>query len=495
MISLDQPLDIHLTSSYTQDACSNVGGERITAQSIDARLYSIAPNYDVRRVDAQGQQACYPELRTCVALICQQMLAASQQLECAFPMRVGLDYDEPYPGAPQHWAIKLIFTSGQEILLPVSISLKGSVRNDVAPDTLYLQGWTIDHAMLKCTGRTRANTDTKGKSIRKMNQFYQRSLPIFEKFRLSPVLYISDVDMLFLPTEVIHSSYRYANPLSPVYGTFTDIFLVVDEILDKAPRVVFTIQPERPFQLVKLEEFKLEHEAHEDMIISESLHHPTGNGLTLKDIEDYFHDEGAVPALKKDYRSRLRHALKLGIQKGFDIVDKRRRCLFFTCPHLPEFQTTYYCRYHSAAIIRHALKEPDLPLVNMSVSAFSKPEALITEKSRHVLEKLKAMYSKPEMVWIMDFEYISMPGNLSPIPLQLAIRNIDGGLVYSANVDYGLSMEDLMEQLSKMMGTLFLRCYNALETNGQKISAIRRDIFNNCGYTKNNIQLLSWLAS
>lgn len=37
-----------------------------------------------------------------------------------------------------------------EVLLPISISLKGCVRNEVALDTLYQQGWTVDHDMMKC---------------------------------------------------------------------------------------------------------------------------------------------------------------------------------------------------------------------------------------------------------------------------------------------------------------------------------------------------------
>jgi hypothetical protein len=59
------------------------------------------------------------------------------------------------------------------------------------------------------------------------------------------------------------------------------------------------------------------------------------------------------------------------------------------------------------------------------------------------------------------------------MPLQPAIRELDGKLLYQGNIDYRLSMKEFMDVTSScvsdkhwMMGTLFLRCYGGLNTNG-----------------------------
>lgn len=127
----------------------------------------------------------------------------------------------------------------------------------------------------------------------------------------------------------------------------------------------------------------------------------------------------------------------------------------------------------------------------------------MTEETRDTLRQLKDMYySEPEKTWIMDFEFITMPAGYSPIPLQLAIRQIDGKLFYSGNVDYAMSMKDMICQNSsyvsdkhQMMSTLFLRCYGALKTNGEPPSIIRKHIMYGSGYEEREIQLLSWFSS
>ncbi|PWY79275.1 hypothetical protein BO70DRAFT_363033 [Aspergillus heteromorphus CBS 117.55] len=46
-----------------------------------------------------------------------------------------------------------------------------------------------------------------------------------------------------------------------------------------------------------------------------------------------------------------------------------------------------------------------------------------------------------------------------------------------------------------MMGTLFLRCYGGIETNGETPSKISEYITNVCRYSKSDIQILSWFSA
>lgn len=64
-----------------------------------------------------------------------------------------------------------------------------------------------------------------------------------------------------------------------------------------------------------------------------------------------------------------------------------------------------------------------------------------------------------------------------------------------------MSMKDMICQLSpyvsdkhQMMSTLFLRCYGALKTNGERPSIIKEHIMYDSGYEKREIQLLSWFS-
>lgn len=107
------------------------------------------------------------------------------------------------------------------------------------------------------------------------------------------------------------------------------------------------------------------------------------------------------------------------------------------------------------------------------------------------------MYSKPEKAWVMDFEFINLFHQYSLIPLQVAIRQIDGKLLYSRNVDYQLSMQEYIDTASLyvsqkhgIMGTIFLRCYKRLQINGESPLAISNHIRNVCGYDE-EVQLLS----
>ncbi|KAJ5710591.1 hypothetical protein N7488_004747 [Penicillium malachiteum] len=53
--------------------------------------------------------------------------AEALHLESAMPIRIELEYDNPFEGAPTHWAIKLLLKTKAEILLPLSLCLRESL--------------------------------------------------------------------------------------------------------------------------------------------------------------------------------------------------------------------------------------------------------------------------------------------------------------------------------------------------------------------------------
>lgn len=180
--------------------------------------------------------------------------------------------------------------------------------------------------------RARRNPDYRERAIKTRKTFYKKSEPIFDKFRLSPVLHITDVDMLFLSDKscwrprrfspvwtlystIIHSSFRYAAPLSPAYGLYTDIGLVVDRILQTGSLVSYIHPPKAPFQCVRLDQFTLRNRISEDRILSESFHYPIHDDvsiqpLKLRDVEAFFDNKKSVSPSGIDQHTILRRALK-----------------------------------------------------------------------------------------------------------------------------------------------------------------------------------------
>ncbi|KAJ5501564.1 hypothetical protein N7453_006381 [Penicillium expansum] len=443
------------------------------------------------------------------------------KLESAIPVRIGFDYDEPFQGAPTHWAIKLLLNTKAEFLLPLSLCLRGSIKHEVVPDTLLLQGWTMDYEMLKCKTRKRQRIEERENAIRYSQEFYRKSQPIFEKFRLSPVLYIEDVEMLFLGSQswrprrfsptwtlystILHSSYRSGDTLTPIYGKYTDIKSFVDSIVTRAPQVSFSAPAVRDFQLVSLDHFYLVPQVSENTVLSQFSKHlevsdtRPGRGLRLESIEETLRQD-AHTTREREFREKLVHALKLSVQKSLKHINGEKRCLYYTCPEPQVVPISYYCHHHSESLINYVMN-PVEP-INLPAYREQEREINITDQTRVILQQLKVLYGRPEKTWILDFEYISMPKRYSPIPLQLAIRQLDGKLLYQGNIDYGLSMKEFMYTTSPyvsdkhgMMGTLFLRCYGGLNTNGETSLRVRDQIIKVCGYNRDDIKILSWFAA
>ncbi|KAJ0413430.1 hypothetical protein BJY00DRAFT_322035 [Aspergillus carlsbadensis] len=388
-------------------------------QEVSAQLYRLAPDYSLRQPGLEACTPCYHELRVCVQLICESLVASNTQIDEAIPVRIGFDYNQPFNGAPQHWAISLSLKTKAQTLLPLSLCLRGSVKQETVPDTLLLQGWTIDHEILKCEARKR-----------------QRK----EERELNPILYVEDVEMLFsksdswrprrfaptwtLYSTILHSSYRSGDTVTPIHGRYTDIGLLVRAVIAKSPPVSFSVPAVQPFQLLSLDDISFAPQGYEN-ILSELTNHLEitdslpSNGLSLEFIEETL-KQAPKSTSQRDYRKKL---------------------------------------------------------------------------------QLKLMYDQPENNWIIDFEYASMPKRYSPVPLQLAIRQLDGKLVFSCNINYNLSMEKFIEMTSSyasdkngMMGTLFLRCYDDVRTNGKTPLQAREQILKVCDYSPERINILSWYS-
>ncbi|OGM39533.1 hypothetical protein ABOM_011917 [Aspergillus bombycis] len=495
--------------------------ENPTIQKVNSLLYHLAPDYSLRQPGLGRCTPCYKELGACVSVICEHLVTASDKLESAIPVRIGFDYDEPFEGAPPHWAIKLLHRTKFNILLPLSLCLRGSVKQEVVPDTLLLQGWTTDYEILKCRTRKRQRNEDREHAIRYSQEFYRKSEPIFEKFRLVPVLYIEDIEMLFLKSQswrprrfsptwtlystVLHSSYRSGDTLTPIYGKYTDIGLIVDAIVTKAPQVSFSAPAVRPFQLVSLDHFSLIPQVSENTVLSQFSKHleisdtPPSGELKLEYIEETLAQD-AQTTCKREFRKKLVHALKLSVRKSLEHINGKKRCLYYTCPESQEAPVSYYCRHHSEALVNYVM-DPVEPLDQLAYHV-QKREVNITDETQDSLRQLKILHERPEKTWILDFEYISLPKRYSPIPLQLAIRQLDGKLLYQGNIDYGLSMKEFMDATSSyvsakhgMMGTLFLRCYGGLNTNGETSHQVRDQIITVCGYNPKDTKILSWFAA
>jgi hypothetical protein len=125
----------------------------------------------------------------------------------------------------------------------------------------------------------------------------------------------------------------------------------------------------------------------------------------------------------------------------------------------------------------------------------------LTKDVESDLRILKDNYSSnPRNTWIIDFEYITLTRGASIIPVQFAIRQLNGDLLLANNVEYDLTLVQFLDRIGsvqdpkKHMGSIFTRCYNSLRTNGLKPSQIRNEIIR-LGYDPNNTKILSWYSS
>lgn len=380
----------------------------------------------------------------------------------------------------------------------------------------------MDYEILKCKPRKRQRNDEREYAIRFSQKFYQNSQPILEKFRLSPVLHIQDVEMLFLRSDswrprrfsptwtlyntILHSSYRSGDTLTPMYGKYTDIESVVNASVTKAPLVTFAVPVVQPFQLVSLDHLFLIPQVSEDTVLSQFFEDlevseaPPCKKLKLESIEETLKKHAPTPR-EREFRRNLVQSLNLGAKKHPELINGKRRCMYYSCTEPQDASVSYYCRHHSESLVNYVMN-PTEPLLKQPAYHRQNREINMTDNSRAILQQLKSLYERPQKTWIVDFEYISMPKRYSPIPLQLAIRQLDGKLLYNGNIHYDMSMQEFMDATSAyvsqkhgMMGTVFVRCYGGLNTNGETPLQVRDQIIKVCRYNSDDTKILSWYAA
>lgn len=104
--------------------------------------------------------------------------------------------------------------------------------------------------------------------------------------------------------------------------------------------------------------------------------------------------------------------------------------------------------------------------------------------------------------WLIDTEFCNPPGNISPIIMEIAIRDLGTGqLLLSSTVDYdGITKEDMMEKLglnqaAQMRRVVFTSCFNKIYpkgyTEGSSIEGLRDKILQ-LGYSPQTHNVISY---
>ncbi|KAE8324511.1 hypothetical protein BDV39DRAFT_217048 [Aspergillus sergii] len=395
--------------------------ESPAVQKVNSLLYNFAPDYSLRQPGLRGCPPCYKELGACVSAICEHLVTSRDKV-----------------GAPSHWAIQLLLGKKVDILLPLSLCQRGSVKHGLVPDTLLLQGWTIDYDMLKYTP-----------------DFYRKSKPIFENFRLTPVLYIEDVEIPFtqdsdtsrprpwrprrfspiwiLYSIILHSGYHGEGAITLIYGKYTDIGSIINAIIIQALQVYFS---------ALISKIKLLSQFSEQLEIYETSPDQKYN---LEFIEEIFE------TAKTDSELKCHKNLVDGLK------DAQMNLKYIHCN-----QNLYYYCCHCSEDIN------------------------ITDKTRNSLQHLKILYKMPKKIWFIDFAFILLQGNYSPILLQLAIRQLDGKC-------YVISKYSPIKY--RNMKKLFRACYKGHKAKGKTSLQVRDQIVEECAYDAEDTQILSWLSS
>lgn len=294
-------------------------------------------------------------------------------MRSAVPVRIEFDYDYPTTGVTQHCAVLVDFLCGKQVLLPVALQLTDGFVNDHRTDTLYLQGWTYDHK----TATGRGGRDNRGRAILAMKRFYQDSRQIFDKFENNPVLHIADVEMLFHPTEdtwrprryvttwslfttIMHFHRNHKRTMTPLYGRYTDLRLLIQKVYEKCPRATIAPnQSKEPFGVLRLSSF--------------TLHSTPVQSPRLKTLQTLMHSNDALIA-NPDILAPFVLSGE-GTNQGWQFVDDERRCGFFSCVEKPNSISSRYCEYHATEIIRSIDALPDQIPVKLPSNFLGNPKS------------------------------------------------------------------------------------------------------------------------
>ncbi|PIG83165.1 hypothetical protein AARAC_010186 [Aspergillus arachidicola] len=475
-------LNIHAESTYTSRAGeSNISTLRVV--DVNKQLYELAPEFGVR-APTGGYTGSYA------------MATSSSKVTSALPVRIELDYDCPYPGAPAQWAVLLSF-GDEEVLLPLALSLWGpQTMNASRPNILYLQGWTIDHG-IRISPREF-----------KVKEYYKNIQRLFEVFRHSTVLHVMDVEPLFLRAEDRWRPRRYTSTWT-LYTTPIHANYLVEGVRPQGSKAPFSDEVDAfttsrvvkdgegisisPYTMLQSREPDRGTDGARD--VTDSIAEPEG----FADTTDADEVGEATPSNRghtKKKRLYQRSSMQRAVLKNYSLVDGKKKCLILTCP-LPQELYSGYCKHHSSRIIQYvsSLKAmgAELPMPQW--------ELKLTDDAITDVKALSTSYhGSPQNTWVIDFEYISLSGDMSPIPLQFAIRQLDGKLLLAENVHYGLSLEDFLVKLNtwenaeRHVQVLITHCYGDIVTNGLRPDEIRDEIIHNLNYSAERISIISWFS-
>ena len=485
---------------------------RMSDESIDFR--TTLTQEDIPPSLRQGNtRFYYQDLKNCVAIVCRELLKASDKLECVIPVRVGFDYDEPYASAPTQWGAILSFHDNVEILLPLALSMRGpNTLRFSAPDQYFLQGWTIDHVAANGQDHTK-------------RQYYELLMNVLSKFHASPVLHITDVDMLFLCDNkslkwrprrfsatwtlydtILHATYRRTAPVTPVVGVYSDqswltkFAYAAQECHSRSRR-----SGSSHLNICIKKDLRLKHTISESNIPFNLIRQVLVLEHTPQSQEDDSAEEprvdtdrqGSMTAKLKRRNLMKRNSLFLLLRSGERLVDNKPRCEFQTCPLL-KVANSRYCDIHSAGILQMASSRSTERKIGDTENLQFEWNLAPTSHCERQLRLLKEYFlESPRINWIIDFEFLSIRAK-SPIPLQVSIRQMNGETLLSTNIDYGISLSEIIEAATPYtganMGPFLVRLYESYRTNGMRPSQIRGYILK-LGYNPDKVNIFSWYSA
>ncbi|TKA80659.1 hypothetical protein B0A49_00800 [Cryomyces minteri] len=373
-------------TSFQRETAPSSGRARSVAD-VAKELYRRAPSAAQRYT---GQGGAF--LDKTIALLCRELLWASDVTTSVLPVRIHVDYHEPTRDAIQQYAI--LFTAcGRQHLLPLSVMLcdsaghAGDTTRAALVTSLVAGGWYV--------ASPRANTANYrlSKSQLAMRAATQAAR---DKFERSPVLKCDDVrilgagkrdepwaprrysDVWYIYQDIAsfdHFSRMASDELhrSPPYGRegYSSLPELVQRILSISMTVSWTGSsvPTRPFEHIALDIFDL----HEQSFCPV----PSDTALDLGDPDGEDDNEG----LEND---------------SDDERDQEEG--------------------------KRGLSNSDL-------------ESLAT---------LRELYSS-DKTWIIDFEFINLIAMKSAVPFTVSIRTVQGQSILDAVIDYhGASLDDIL---------------------------------------------------
>ncbi|KAF9890394.1 hypothetical protein FE257_006062 [Aspergillus nanangensis] len=280
-------------------------------------------------------------------------------------------------------------------------------------------------------------------------------------------------------------------------------------VRSRGSRVYFsnTSRTSQPFQLYRLEDFRLSHTISNTCVpfdlIKQVLHsdrsipsnHDDGS-TEDSDSESAKGENMSIFQRRQDLMKR--NSIFLLLRSGERIVDGMPRCEYQTCP-LPKAASSRYCQIHSTEILRIA-SNMDRRRTPVDQRSFElRWELSLAEGCDSQLKLLKSyLIESPSCNWIIDFEFLSIREK-SPIPIQVSIRQLDGQLLLSTNVDYDMSLAQVIEVASPYtganMGPFLMRVYGSYRTNGLQPSEIQARIVNMLKYDPAKTNIFCWYSA